>query len=111
MLVFLIIFSLFNVGAGIVAASAAIRLTDEGSAGWASKRLYLIAKILTGGLAALAFGLLPWTWALYSVDAHYALLALIPIGWLLVMGAVFAAVDFAEDGVFDFGRGAPPKGN
>jgi hypothetical protein len=33
-----------------------------------------------------------------------------PIAWLFVMGAVFAAVDFAEDGVLDFGRGpAPPS--
>ena len=109
MYVFLTVFSLFNVGAGIVSASAALRLRQGARAAWASGRLYLIAHVLTIGLALLSFGLTPLTWMLALADRHYAPLMLAPIGWLFVMGAVFAAVDFAEDGVLDFGRGpAPP---
>jgi hypothetical protein len=106
--VFLSVFSLFNLGAGIVAAGAALRLRREGRTAWASARLYVIAHVLTIGLAALSFGLTPWVWMLALDDRHYAPLILGPIAWLFVMGAVFAAVDFAEDGVLDFGRGPVP---
>ena len=33
-----------------------------------------------------------------------ALLAFIPIGWLVLMGIVFAVVDFAEDGILGNAR-------
>jgi hypothetical protein len=61
-------------------------------------------------MAVLGLGATTAAWALWPRNAHYALLALAPIVWLLAMGAVFAAVDFAEDGVFDFGRGPKAKG-
>ena len=46
---------------------------------------------------------------MWRSDAHWALFVLVPIAWLIAMGIVFAIVDFAEDGVFDFGRGPKPK--
>jgi hypothetical protein len=104
--VFLIVFSIFNLVAAAGAVGAGLRLTsEEGRKGWASRRLYRIALVLAWGLAMLAVAATGLAWALSPAAPHFALIILAPIGWLLAMGLVFAIVDFAEDGVFDFGRG------
>lgn len=110
MLLFLGVFSLFNLAAAAAGAGAFMRLaTPEIAAEWASRRLLLIARLLTGGLAVIALAA-SWTaWSLSSDHPLLALLVLAPIAWLTVMGIVFAVVDFAEDGVLDFGRGPRVK--
>jgi sterol desaturase/sphingolipid hydroxylase (fatty acid hydroxylase superfamily) len=73
---------------------------------WASQRLFLIARAGSWGLGLIALWATAAGWAF---SPGLAPLVLAPIVWLLAMGIVFAVVDFAEDGVFDFGRGAPAK--
>jgi hypothetical protein len=104
--VFLTAFSVFNLVAAFGAAGAGMRLSgEEGRKGWASRRLYTIALILAWGLAVLGVAATGLAWTLAPGAPHFALVVLVPIGWILVMGLAFAIVDFAEDGVFDFGRG------
>jgi hypothetical protein len=106
MFAFVTIFSLFNVCASVAGAGAGMRLlTAENKAAWASKRLYVIALAMAWGMAALGLGASAIAWALWPRDPRYALFTLVPALWLIAMGFIFAAVDFAEDGVFDFGRG------
>jgi hypothetical protein len=104
---FLVVFTLFNLCAAIAAFRTVGQLALPGEEKkWASKRLFLIARVGCWGLLIIAIWASAAGWA-FSPD--WAPLVLAPIGWLLVMGAVFAVVDFAEDGVFDFGRGTPAK--
>ncbi len=109
MQLFLTVFTLFN----LAAAGAAFRVVatlalPDAPKQWASRRLFLIARIGCWGLGMIAL----WaTAAAWAFGPGFAPAILAPIGWLLAMGAVFAVVDFAEDGVFDFGRGPKPGGD
>ncbi len=107
MLIFLIAFSLFNVCAAGAAWNGLMTIDHmHGPKGWQSKRLYVISKTAVWGLLLLSL----WSTAAGWVFAPGGEpLLLLPIAWLLLSGVVFAGVDFAEDGVFDFGRGPPPK--
>ena len=107
MTLFLVVFTLFN----LCAAGAAFRIVGELSElgaekKWASQRLFLIARAGCWGLGLIALWASAAGWAFGPI---WAPLVLAPIAWLLTMGIVFAVVDFAEDGVFDFGRGVPAK--
>ena len=109
MFVFVTIFSLFNICASLAGAGAGVRLLGaENRAAWASKRLYVIALVMAWGMAGVGAASAPLAF-LWPADPRLALFALAPLIWLLAMGVVFAVVDFAEDGVLDFGRG--PKRN
>jgi len=100
----------FNLCAAAACAGAGMRLVGAAArAAWASKLLYRIAMTMCWGMVALAGLSTALAWSFWSVRAGYGLIVLVPLVWLVLMGAVFAIVDFAEDGVFDFGRGAPPK--
>jgi hypothetical protein len=104
---FLTVFTLFN----LAAAGAAFRVVatlalPDAPKQWASRRLFVIARVGCGGLGMIAL----WaTAAAWAFGADFAPLILAPIVWLVALGGVFAIVDFAEDGVFDFGRGPRPK--
>ncbi|MDX2275371.1 MAG: hypothetical protein NW206_07950 [Hyphomonadaceae bacterium] len=94
-------FTLFHLVAGIASLGLALRLLRPTErAHWRSKRALLVAEALCWVYPALAFGCAAMAWRIFSAGGHHALpLLLAPIGWLLLMGAVFAIVDFAEDGV------------
>ena len=50
-----------------------------------------------------------WAWRAFEAgQAHSIPIMLAPIGWLLVMGLVFAIVDFAEDGIIGNARTRDP---
>ena len=107
MTLFLAVFTLFNLCAGAAAFRAVSQLAQpDAPKRWVSARLFLVAEVAACGLLL---------WAIWGVAAGWAFapdgapLMLLPVAWLLVSGAVFAIVDFAEDGVFDFGRGPAPK--
>lgn len=105
MLIFLIAFSLFNLCAAGAAANGIMTVDKmHGAKGWQSKRLYVISKSAAWGLLLLGLWSTAAGWAFQPDGAP---LILLPIAWLILSGAAFAIVDFAEDGVFDFGRGAP----
>lgn len=107
MQLFLTIFTLFNLAAAGAAFRVVSSLAQLGAdKQWASKRLFLIARVGCWGLLTIALWASAAAWA-FNPDGAPLILA--PIVWLLAMGAVFAVVDFAEDGVFDFGRGPKPK--
>jgi hypothetical protein len=107
MTMFLAAFSLFNVVLGYAALRRAMKLgTEEGRAAWASARLHAIATFGAWTLPLACILATAFAWALEAPDRHWApAIILVPTGWLVVMGAFFAIVDVAEDGVMDFGRG------
>lgn len=111
MIIFLVAFSAFNILLGLAALGRAQKLvTPEGRAWWASKRLYAIALFAGWTLPAVCVVATVWAWALNGDAPHWAApMVLAPVGWLLLMGVFFAIVDFAEDGVLDFGHGPKRK--
>jgi hypothetical protein len=94
-------FSLFHLAAGTASLGLAVRLlTPEERAHWRSKRALFVAELLCWIYPALAFAGAAAAWRAFSAGGHHAFpLMLAPFAWLLIMGAVFAIVDFAEDGV------------
>jgi hypothetical protein len=107
MIVLLWTLSVFNLFAGLGGLAAALRLAKPPErARWRSKTLLHIADAAAWvlPLAAVAGTALAWIDVEAGRDAG-ALLALIPIGWLLLMGLLFAIVDFAEDGILGNARG------
>lgn len=75
---------------------------------WVSSRLRAIVQAAVLVLPLLCLGGTALAWKLEG-EAAQGLAApaiLLPIAWLILMGLFFAIVDFAEDGVFDLGRGA-----
>jgi hypothetical protein len=72
---------------------------------WRSKTLLAIADAFAWvlPLAAAIGTALAWV-EMNAGQQHGALLAFIPIGWLVLMGIVFAVVDYAEDGILGNGR-------
>ena len=111
MTVFLLAFSAFNIVLGFAALRRAMKLVaPEGRAWWASKRLYAIAVFAGWTLPLVCVLATGAAWALNDDAPHWAAPAILaPVGWLVLMGIFFAIVDFAEDGVFDFGHGPKPK--
>jgi len=94
--------TLFHLAAGLGALGAGLRLLAPAErALWQSKRALLVAQVLCWVYPALAFVCASWAWRVFTSEAaHNALpLMLAPTGWLIVMGLVFAIVDFAEDGI------------
>lgn len=106
MIVILTAFTLFHVVVGIASLGLALRLlTPEERAHWRSERARLTAEVLCWVYPVLAFTSAIVAWRSYHAgEAHAAPLMLAPILWLLVMGGVFAVVDFVEDGVLGNAR-------
>lgn len=97
----LIGFSLFHLAAGTASLGLAMRLlTPDERAHWRSKRALLVAEVLCWVYPVIAFVAGAAAWRIFNAGGHHAFpLMLAPIAWLLIMGAAFAIVDFAEDGI------------
>ncbi|MES1203384.1 MAG: hypothetical protein ABUS57_18260, partial [Pseudomonadota bacterium] len=106
MIVLLWALTAFNAAAGLGGLMLAFRLTTaEERAHWRSKRLLRIADAFAWVLPILALAATILAWMdLRDGRPAGALMAMLPIVWLVVMGAVFAIVDFAEDGILGNGR-------
>ena len=106
MIVLLWALTLFNAAAAFGGLGLALRLlTKEERAHWRSRTLLRIADVFAWVLpaAALATTALAWL-TLRGGHPAGALLAFFPIAWLVLMGVVFAVVDFAEDGILGNAR-------
>lgn len=106
MVVLLWAFSAFNMVIAAASLGTAMRLaTRTERRHWRSKRLLTIAAFLAWTFPAAAFAGVVTAWQHFNegrLDSVPIILA--PIAWLLLMGVVFAVVDFAEDGVLGNGR-------
>lgn len=106
MIVLLTAFTLFNlIAAAASLGSAARLLTAEERGHWGSKTLLLIAALLAWSFPLAALGGTALAWSHYQAGQTDSIpLILGPLLWLIVMGAVFAVVDFLDDGVIGNGR-------
>ncbi len=111
MIVLLWALTLFNAVAGAAAGGLAVRLMrGEERVMWRSKTLLRIADAFAWIFPIAAIAGTALAWIDFNVGRpEAALMALIPIGWLLLMGLVFAVVDYAEDGVLGNARDRGPK--
>lgn len=102
MTVFLWCFTIFNFMASAGALARAVRLgTREGKVQWKSAHLYRVALGAAWTFPVVAFAATALAWSAQSGgDAHFgAAIIVAPVAWLFLMGAIFAVVDFAEDGI------------
>ncbi len=108
MIVILWAFTLFHLVVGAASLGLAVRLlTPEERSLWRSPLALLTAELLCWIYPIVAFVGASTAWRAYSEGHHLAMPMLIaPIAWLLVMGLVFAIVDFAEDGILGNTRSA-----
>jgi len=99
-------FTLFHVAVGFASLGMAIRmLTPVERAHWDSKLALLVAELLCWIYPIAAFVAVKSAWSAHAAGHPMALAMLIaPILWLVMMGLVFAIVDFAEDGVLGNAR-------
>ncbi len=100
-------FSAFHVCVGLASLGLALRLLTPGErAHWRSQAALLTAELLCWIYPIAALVSVKSAWAAYAADHHLAMpILLAPIAWLLLMGAIFAVVDFLEDGVLGNARG------
>lgn len=110
MTIILAAFTLFHLAAGLGCLGTGLRLVSpEERALWREKSALLVAQLLCWVYPALAFVCAGAAWRAYTHGQPNALpLMLAPIAWLIVMGLVFAIVDFAADGVIGNARGRAP---
>lgn len=108
MIVILWAFTLFHVAVGLASLGLALRLlTPTERAHWNSPAALLVAEFLCWIYPIAAFVGAKSAWAAYAAGHHHAVPMLIaPILWLVLMGLLFAIVDFAEDGVLGNARKA-----
>ena len=101
MLTLMTAFTAFHLVLGLASLSLAMRLLGEDErAHWRSKRALFVAELMCWVYPVLAFITATAAWRAFEAGHHHAFpLLFIPIVWLLVMGLVFAIVDFAEDGI------------
>lgn len=106
MVVILLAFTLFHVVVGLASISTAVRLlTPAERALWRSRSALLVAELLCWIYPVAAIVATKSAWDAYHAGQHHAVpLLFIPILWLLLMGLVFAIVDFAEDGILGNAR-------
>jgi hypothetical protein len=106
MTVLLIAFSLFNLFAAAGALGHAVRLlSKEEQDAWRSKTLLFLAALLSWTFPLAAFACTGLAWNHYFASAHDTIpIILAPLAWLLLLGIVFVAVDYADDGVIGNAR-------
>lgn len=106
MVVILSAFTLFHLGVALACLAAAIRMLTPRERGlWRSPAALLAAEFLVWIYPILAFVGVKVAWRAFGAGDHLALpLMLAPIGWLVLMGVIYAIVDFAEDGVLGNAR-------
>ena len=104
MIVILTAITLFHVVVGTASLGLAVRLlTPEERACWRSHAARYVALVLCAVYPVLAFVCASLAWR--SVDTAFIVPVMLgPILWLIVMGLLFAIVDFAEDGVLGNAR-------
>lgn len=109
MLPLLVAFSLFNLFVAAACLGHGARmLKAEERAVWRSRPLLIIALLLSWTYPVAALVGVYFGWAHYNSGLMDAVpIVLAPLGWIILLGIIFAIVDFAEDGRFDFGRGGP----
>lgn len=110
MTIILTAFTLFHVAVGLASLTMALRLLmpDE-RALWRSPLNLLVAEFLVWIYPIFAFAAVRSAWRAFDGQGGDLSIPLImsPILWLLVMGTIFAIVDFVEDGVLGNARKAP----
>lgn len=106
MIVLLWAMTCFNVAIAFIGMGLAIHLmSPHERTHWRSQRLLRIADVIAWVVpfAAVAGTLLAWS-EMNAGRAGGALYAFLSLAWLIVMGIVFAVVDFAEDGILGNAR-------
>ncbi len=106
MVIILSAFTLFHLAAGLGSLGLGMRfLAPEERKLWDSKAALFVAELLCWAYPVIAFVGVSWAWRLFNAGVPYAMPVMIaPILWLVLMGLVFAIVDFAEDGVIGNAR-------
>jgi len=106
MIVILWAFTLFHVAVGLASLGLAVRMLGPVERShWRSKVALLVAELLCWIYPIAAFVGVKSAWSAHDVGHPLALAMIIaPILWLVMMGLVFAIVDFAEDGVLGNAR-------
>ena len=106
MLAILAIFTLFHLVVSTACLGMGVRLfTEEERAHWRSAPALRAAQSLCGTYPLVALAGALFAWRAYAAGAHYSVpIILAPILWLVLMGLVFAIVDFAEDGILGNAR-------
>ncbi|MFT3726989.1 MAG: hypothetical protein QM759_04105 [Terricaulis sp.] len=106
MLVILAMFTLFHLVVSTACLGMGVRLfTEEERAHWRSMAALRVAQVLCAGYPLAALAGAAFAWRAYAANAHTSVpIMLGPILWLVVMGVVFAIVDFAEDGILGNAR-------
>lgn len=99
-------FTLFHLAVGLASLGLALRLlTPDERAHWRSRSALLVAEFLCWIYPIAAFVAVKSAWGAYATGHHHAIpMLLSPILWLVLMGLLFAIVDFAEDGVLGNAR-------
>ena len=106
MTVILWAFTAFHVCVGLASLALAVRLLTPGErAHWRSQAALLAAEFLCWVYPVVALVSVKSAWDAFAAEHHLAMpILLAPIAWLLLMGAIFAVVDFVEDGVLGNAR-------
>ena len=106
MIVILAAFSLFHLIAGTASLGMAVRLlAPEERAHWRSNPNLVVAELTCWLYPVIAFVCGIFAWRAFSAGQHHGLALLsAPFLWFLVMGIVFALVDYAEDGILGNAR-------
>jgi hypothetical protein len=106
MTVILWAFSLFHLAVGVASLAMAIRLLMPSERSlWRSTIALLVAEFLCWIYPIAAYVGAKSAWNAYDAGHPLSLaMMLAPILWLVLMGIMFAIVDFAEDGVLGNAR-------
>ncbi|HRP11520.1 MAG TPA: hypothetical protein PLK37_10830, partial [Terricaulis sp.] len=107
MVVILTAFSLFHLVVSLACIALAVRMLTPGERSqWRAPAALLSAELLVWIYPILAFVGAKVGWRNFAAGDHTALPVMVaPIGWLVLMGVIYAIVDFAEDGVLGNARG------
>lgn len=111
MVVLLTAFTLFHLVVGTASVGLAMRLIGpEERALWRSKRALFVAELMCWVYPVAAFVCASVAWRAFEAGERHAFpIVLAPFLWLIVMGLVFAIVDFAEDGILGNARSRSPE--
>ena len=106
MLIILWAFTLFHLISGAASVLLALRLlTAHERAHWRSPASLFAAQLMSWIYPIVAVVSVRAGWGAFNEGHHLTLpILLAPIGWLIIMGVIFAVVDLLEDGVLGNAR-------
>ena len=106
MIVILAAVSLFHLIAGTGSLGLAVRLlAPEERKHWRSKPNLVVAELTCWLYPVIAFTCAIFAWRAFTAGRPHALALLsAPVLWFVVMGLIFALVDYAEDGILGNAR-------